>query len=188
MIRLKRQKRVMSMFFAIFLTFAVCFLPFNVLIMLFNYAPQIQQYTAVLFYSMKLASVIAIANSVCNPVILYTLSRVFRVKFQCYLPFLKWCSRRHTCKDSSGDAVSINNEKRRETIMSDVLDTPDQNTSRRRISQALLLMSPSAAAMKRKLRYQLNRRRHPQLHEHEVQIEQEDDLLENNNAISNEEL
>ena len=89
--RMKRQKRVMAMFFAIFLTFAFCFLPFNLLIILYNYFPGVvRRYTTMLFYTMNLASTLAIANSVCNPLILYRLSSVFRAGFQSYLPFLKW--------------------------------------------------------------------------------------------------
>ena len=177
MIRLKRQKRVMSMFFAIFLTFAVCFLPFNVLIMLFNYTPQIRQYTTVLFYSMKLASAVAIANSASNPIILYILSRVFRAKFQSYMPFLKWFSHRLTCESLAGDVVSTNNSGHPETATSGVLGTrSDHNNMSRRV----LLLVSSSVVMKRKFQHRLNRRQ-PQ----EIQIEQEDELLENNNTILN---
>ena len=92
LMRMKRQKRVMAMFFVIFVTFAFCYLPFNLLIVLYNYFPRImRQYATILFYAMNLASTLAIANSVCNPLILYRLSSVFRAGFQRYLPILKWC-------------------------------------------------------------------------------------------------
>ena len=95
--RIKQQKRVMAMFFVIFLTFAVCFLPFNLLIIVYNFFPAaVHKSATMLFYMVNLSSTLAIANSVCNPLILYWLSSAFRARFQHYLPFLtRFAQRRH---------------------------------------------------------------------------------------------
>ena len=101
--RLKRQRRVMIMFYAIFLSFVICFLPFNMLIIVYNFASPalLRSHPTVLLYTVTLTSTLAIANSVFNPLILYRLSSAFRRGFQRCLPCLGWFTRRGTRKEEA---------------------------------------------------------------------------------------
>ena len=141
---MKRQKRVMAMFFAIFLTFAFCFLPFNLLIISYNYFPGVvRRYTTMLFYTMNLASTLAIANSVCNPLILYRLSSVFRAGFQSYLPFLKWYPQhRNTTGGKRHESKETDELTPLETTTENTENQLNSKTQGNRYNQTAGLLSP----------------------------------------------
>lgn len=85
--RLRQQKRVIRMFFAIFISFVLCYLPLNFMsILLFVTNINSWKYITELY---ELTVIFAFANSACNPVILYLLSRAYRESFQKSIPFLR---------------------------------------------------------------------------------------------------
>ena len=91
--RLKHHRKIMNMFFTIFIMFVVSFLPLNLLATLILYSKHFAKWKYVL-QAMQVANTFVFANSVCNPIVLYILSHVFRSQFRRWLPFLKFFQRR----------------------------------------------------------------------------------------------
>ena len=104
--QLRRQKRVITMFFTIFVTFFVCMLPLNLITHFFLYSRTF----AVWIHSgeiFQLSVIVGLANSSCNPIILYFLGRNYRDSFRKYLPCLDWLSKRRKDRPNiSGHTVS----------------------------------------------------------------------------------
>lgn len=98
---LRRQKRAMKMFFAIFLTFVICYLPLNVYILLTNYVQDRETLLLLHTYLSEASIMCGFANSACNPIILYLLSTTYCKSFQKILPFLKYFRRKHNFDDES---------------------------------------------------------------------------------------
>ncbi|XP_066935403.1 C-X-C chemokine receptor type 1-like [Clytia hemisphaerica] len=166
-VRLKRQKRVMTMFFVIFLTFVICYFPYNTLTIVYHYVPSLGQYPELITSFMHVAAMLGIAYSACNSVILYHLSKAFRVKFQKYLPFLK-CFTRLEKEDT------IDNHDRRHTTIED-LDDGEETKTNRRFSGANLFSSKGGT---------FKRRFGPKRPHHPNGETQEHELLENNNITN----
>ena len=99
--RIRAQKRIMAMFFAIFLTFVLCYLPTSLITFVIVFIPAFRNWSHAgdIF---KLTTTFAFANSVCNPIILYKLSRAYRESFRKYLPtFICCCKTESVCKLSN---------------------------------------------------------------------------------------
>ena len=85
---LKRQKRVMNMFFVIFVTFVLCFFPLNLTVLLSLLSTEVESWKHFGEF-FQLSMIFGLTNSILNPIILYKLSRHYRDNFRKYLPFLK---------------------------------------------------------------------------------------------------
>ncbi|XP_057300138.1 bombesin receptor subtype-3-like [Hydractinia symbiolongicarpus] len=141
--RLQRQKHVMKMFFLIFLTFLLCYLPVNLINLFYIYWREFATWS-LLKESTTIATIIGLANSACNPIILYYLSRAYRKRFEQYLPFLKWCCKGkksfHVTENTLEDDGNVYDEEQRKIFG---LFTGRRNTKESHVSLHMISATTS---------------------------------------------